>query len=205
MPKSYANLKSPILKSLFQSPIIALLSHWFFQGLLYMDNTERFFKLGIDLLGCLIMVPIFTILFRMNFLLTLMLSLFIIHTLNFLFNGQVWGVLKKYGLVHITWLQYEQYVKNLAERVNKEHSIIKALVYGSVSRKEWNESSDLDIRIIRKTGLWHGVRVCSFLLCERSRALFKRFPIDAYVLDNTKSLSKLSIDEEGINLIGMFL
>ena len=67
---------------------VALPSHWLFQGLFYMDATERLFKLGLDLLGTIV----FAILLA-SFLpapSALLFGFLAAHSLNFFFNGQLW-------------------------------------------------------------------------------------------------------------------
>jgi L-malate glycosyltransferase len=197
--KIYANVKSIPLGKIFKSPFTALLSYWIFQGMLYMDRTELAFKLGLDLLGTLIFTP-----FLKTFYSTpasLLLGFVLTHTINFLFNGQIWGALKFYGFVKNSQEKFERYTLDFANRVRENSSLKKALVFGSLSRHEWHETSDLDIRLLRKPGVINGLHACRFLLTERTRALFARFPIDAYVIDDLSSLSKLRSDEKGIDLL----
>ena len=87
------------------------------------------------------------------------------------------------------------YAELIAARVRKEHSIKSAATYGSCSRSEWKSSSDLDIRLIRQPGLVNGVWACIFVLTERTRALFNKYPLDIYVLDDIDNLDRLRSDE----------
>jgi len=195
---TYAKLKSPFMRLLFKSPVIAIVSHWIFQSMLYADNTERFFKIGLDV----ILTIIFTLFYSSFMSLTLsVIAAFISgHTLNFLFNGQLWGLLKSYQLVNISSIKFHSYLARLADRTRQCRAIKKTLVYGSLTRGEMHEYSDLDLRILRKPGLANGIHACWFLLIERSRALIARFPLDAYVLDNAKKLSVMKNDETGIDI-----
>jgi len=172
--------------------------HWAFQSLFYMDATERWFKIGLDVLltaglGILLdrWLP-WSIAWTIGFM--------IAHTLNFLFNGQLWGALKHYGSLHQTFEDFARYVDAFAQRAGREPSIASVLVYGSLSRQTWSPSSDLDARIVRQPGLLNGLRACWFLLQERSRALVQRFPLDVYVIDSPRALDKLRTDEEAISL-----
>jgi len=158
-----------------------LASHWLFQSLLYMDMTERRFKLGLDialaLLGTVILVA------WLPLPAAAMLALVVAHTLNFLLNGHLWGVLKHYGMVHNTQAAFQEYVDRFWMRVEREPSIEHGFICGSISREQWSPSSDLDVRLIRRPGFLNGLRACWFVLLERSRAFRARFPIDIYVLD----------------------
>ena len=195
----YGKINYPILGRMLRYPATALASHWLFQGLLYMDKTERLFKLGLDailtLTGYLVLqrwlspAPLFGVTF------------FTAHTLNFLFNGQVWGVLKGYGMVEMERADFDTYTTGIVNRARREPSIDKLLLYGSLARKQWTVTSDFDARIVRKTGHINGLRACWFVLRERSLALFKQFPIDIYVLDSVTFLDKMRNDEEPCDLL----
>jgi predicted nucleotidyltransferase len=195
----YAKVRPGAVRRLLKSPWVAVASHWTFQSLFYMDPTERWFKIGLDLLltvaGALLLgiwlpgvVP-----WAMAFALA--------HTLNFLFNGQLWGVLKHFGLVSFSADQFGQYTQGLRQRARSEPSIRRFLVYGSLVRGEWSSSSDLDARVLRHPGLVNGLRSCWFLMRERTRALFARFPLDIYVADSERSLGKLCPEESAVDLL----
>jgi len=196
--KVYAKVTARHQSWILRSPFAALISHWVFQGMLYMDRTERLFKLGLDLIG----IVFFATLLRefTGVPLTWMTAFVLAHTINFIFNGQMWVVLKFYGVTRTSSV-FNRYVDGFAKRARAEESIVAAIVYGSLVRREWLPSSDLDVRLLRKPGFANGLRACWFLLTERTRAFFYRFPLDAYVIDRVDSLSKLRDDEQGFDLI----
>ena len=83
--KSYANINTPLLKEIVDHKLGALALHWIFQGLLYMDATERWFKIGLDVIMC---IPITKILSQwLPRALSWGLGLVLAHTLNFILNG----------------------------------------------------------------------------------------------------------------------
>jgi thymidylate kinase len=179
---------------------LALVSHWIFQSVLYMDPSERWFKLGLDF----ILTALGTLLLKtwLTWPVAVGVSFFAAHTLNFFLNGQLFALLKNYGGVSHTYEQFMAYTDALAQRAKKETSIQKIVMYGSISRQSWSHSSDLDARILRKPGVKNGIRAAWFLLKERTRALFSRFPLDMYVLDSERSLkdSRLKADEQPVLL-----
>jgi hypothetical protein len=198
-PATYANLRSPLARRLFQSPIAGLASHWLVQSIFTMDRTERRFKLGLDLLLTpLLGLPLAR---RLRGPAPWLSAAVVAHTLNFLFNGQLWGVLKIYGLVRWEGARFATYTADLARRASAEPAISALIVYGSLSRGEWAPSSDLDGRILRRPGPVNGLRACAFLLGERSRALLAGFPLDLYVVDSPAALDRLRSDEGGIDLL----
>ncbi len=195
----YAKIRQPLLRRLMGCPLPALISHWTFQSLLYMDNTERLFKLGLD--AVLTAGIAYLLKTWMPWRVALPAAFIMAHTLNFLFNGHLWGILKHYGMVQTTREAFERYVHGLSRRARREQSIQHLYVYGSLARQEWSPSSDLDARLVLRPGLANGLRACWFVLCERSRALIARFPLDLYVIDRSDALHKLRSDEQAFDLI----
>ena len=100
------------------------------------------------------MTAFFTTLIQLiiPFIPALMLSSLIAHSLNFLFNGQLWGVLKQYGLVNTPFNEFSAYVEQMVLRAGQEPAISSFIVYGSLSarsgpilgfgRPAWSASRD---------------------------------------------------------------
>jgi len=198
--KVYAKVRNPWLQAVVRHQSGALLTHWLFQGLLYMDPTERWFKLGLDLVLALIMGAVLAL--WLPVLPALVLGGLIAHTLNFLFNGQVYGVLKHFGSVRHTWEQFDGEVQRLRRRIAEEPSIVYAAAYGSLAREEWSPTSDLDLRLVRAPGVRSAWRVCWFAVEERTRAFWHRFPLDLFVLDTFASLNRMAENDRPVVLGG---
>lgn len=175
-----------------KAPII-LLSNWLFQGILYMDRTEKVFKLALDALFTITLV-----LLGVNITASIVIS----HTLNWIFNGHIFAVFKNLKLMKTSKEKFDAYIENLRKKVENESSIVWAGVYGSLVRGEFKETSDLDVRLIRKPGFINGVRACVFVMKERSWATFNRFPLDIYVGDSFKFLDKICKEEIPIIIKG---
>lgn len=199
----YGKFRSPLLRSILKRPAAALALHWVFQGLVYMDPAERWFKLALDALLTALLAPLLGLFLRP--VPALLLSFLAAHTLNFLFNGQLWGALKQYGLVYTSPQIFEGYLSGLRRRASREPSIRHLYVYGSLAREEWSPFSDLDARLVRRPGFFNGLSACWFVLKERSRALFARFPLDLYVIDRVGNLKKLRPDETAVDIMEMEL
>lgn len=172
--------------------LVIVLINWTFQSLLYMDKTEKAFKLTLDL----ILFVIFFIILKqfMAIYAALLISLIIAHTINWIINGHIYALLKTFGVVKTKPDVFIQYLDNLKEKSSKENSILLVATFGSLSREELNENSDLDVRIVRKKGNINGLKTCIFTLMERSWAFFNKFPLDLYLLDNFEEISKLKED-----------
>lgn len=188
--KSYAKVESPWLRLLVSRRCGALASHWMFQGMLNMDRSERYFKVGLDLVLWMILTPILRI--WLSGPLALGLGLWAAHTVNFVVNGQIYAVLKTFGKVQSTQISYEREVAMLSERLAREPAVLYAAAYGSLARGQWSPTSDLDVRLVRAPGWRSALRVCWFALRERSRAFWRRFPLDIFVLDSYASLERLA-------------
>jgi L-malate glycosyltransferase len=177
---------------IYSNKILALFIHWVFQGILYADRTEKIFRIFIDIIFTLFFY--FILSFIINTLISIIVAFIIAHTINSIFNGQMFVVARHFGRSRNPHYR-TNYIKRFKKRISKEKSIQAAAIYGSFSRGEAKFDSDIDVRIIRKSGVINGIRACSFGLSERSRALFDEFPLDLYVIDGSEHLLKLRIDE----------
>jgi hypothetical protein len=189
---SNSRLLRPILSNVF----LALGIHWFFQCVLEMDRTERYFKIAMD--------AILTILFSLvliqwlSSIPSICLGWILAHTINFLLNGQAFVVLKHFGDIRNQADEIEKYISSMKIRMVAEASLQWAGIYGSLSRGEMKETSDLDVRVIRYPGLVNGFRACFFVMGERIRAHVNRFPLDILLLDSPRLLKYLRPDEPPI-------
>jgi hypothetical protein len=191
--KGYAKFESSFMQRVVKSPLVALGMHWAFQSVFYMDTTERFFKLALNAGGTLAIWAVLRQ--RLIEYPALLLAFLLAHSVNLLANGHLWGVLKHYGYVENRYDAFETYAQQFAQRVRAEESMTYGAIYGSRVRAEWQPSSDLDVRLVRRPGFWHGIRACWFVLRERSRATWYRFPLDLYVLDSYAPLDAMRNDE----------
>jgi thymidylate kinase len=188
-----------VAKKAQRSMLVAVMLHWTFQSMFFMDRTERWFKIGMDALLTLAgtLVLQFVIPWPAAFLLAFLTA----HTINFFFNGQLFALLKNYGYVEHTYLEFRDYAQGLASRAMAEPSIQYVALYGSLSRDAWTATSDLDGRILRRPGWINGVRSCWFLMGERTRAMNAGFPLDMYVIDRETTITdRLREDEKLVRL-----
>lgn len=187
------------LQPLLRSPIVALGVHWVFQGILYMDRTERLFKIGVELVIASILF-FFALIAGFKLIWAVVVSFLLAHTINWLVNSQIWVVMKHFKMVRHTRDEFDRYIGSLKRRIGKEPSITWGAAFGSLARGEWNEYSDLDVRLVHKPGLQNSVRACWFVMKERSRAFAQRFPLDIYLLDDFSRSLELRPDEYPVHL-----
>lgn len=168
--------------------LVLTFSSWLFQGIFYMDTTEKYFKVLLDFI---IFFPLF---FTLNNYLTILLSFLIAitlsHTINWIFNGQIFVLLKNLRLINTTTSRFFDYLEDFKKRVENENSIVAAAAFGSLSREKIKKTSDLDIRVIRNPGIINGINACVFVLKERTKSFFKGFPLDIYLLDSSEMVDK---------------
>jgi hypothetical protein len=191
---------SKLLQPLLRSKMGALLIHWGAQGLFNMDRTDRILKLSLDVVG----TGVLALLFR-SFLATYLaipLAAILAHTANFVFNAHPWVVLKHFGIGYYDHEGLTTYTTEFGKRAASCPALLGAGIWGGFARQDHAnpDTPDVDVRVIRRPGLVNGVRSSWFVLVERSRANWRKFPLDMFLLDRMHSLSRLSQSEVPIIL-----
>jgi len=177
---------------------IIVAANWLFHGFLYMDTTEKAFFLIIDLV---LFVPLFLMFLAFtNLIFSVILSAIVAHTLHFFFNGHFYVLLKNLGRSETGFAHLKDYMNWLVKRADGKSEILAVVAYGSLSRHQLSESSDLDVRIVRQDGAINGLKACIFTFMERSRALLRKIPLDVYTFDGFRSLDKIDPSEPPVIL-----
>lgn len=130
------------------------------------------------------------------------ISFLIAHTLNWMFNDNLWTCIQFTlpNLLNPGNDKTKDYLMKMQNRMKKRASVGGCMIYGSMSRGVWKEKSDLDVRILRKTGIINGL--LGYLACwsERLIAVFSKQPLDIYMADTPEFLKKMRSDEYPIFL-----
>lgn len=176
---------------------IVIIKQWIHQGFTYLDKTEMFYRLIWELIPFLIFFPILYLTFEVNILMSVLISLVLGHTLNWIFNFNFWTCLcftfpnlKNPGNDATI-----KYLKGIQKRMLKADSIGGCMVYGSMSRGVWHIKSDLDMRILRKPGIINGFKSYLIVFRERIIAVWFKQPLDLFMADSIEFLDKLRDDE----------
>jgi len=193
--KIYADVRSPLLRPLLQNRYADLVSNWAFQGMLIRTWSERLFRFAFELISTL---AIFLALsFYIPQTLALVMSVLITHTFNWSFNGNIWSLLIQRGRFVEQDGKTGSMVKNVEflrdlERKEKTSagSVAAIAVFGSLSRGEFCESSDIDVRVVRKSGLINCLKANVFAFYLRSAAFIRKIPLDLYVLDKVDQIKR---------------
>lgn len=182
-----------------------LMRNWLHQGITYMDTGELTVRLIIESLELIIVYFIISTFLTPNYSLiaNIILSGIVVHTFNWIFNMNFYALL----MFSIPFLKNRgeditiDYLNTMAARLKRSKSVSGLAIFGSISRNQWHEKSDIDARILRKPGLKNLLGSAIAVMEERFLAFFLRQPLDIYLADNTGFLKKMRKDEVPIFLI----
>lgn len=183
--------------------LIVLFRNWLHQGFTYLDKTEMFYRIIWEL------IPFSVLCYLLNYLsislwLNIFISLAFAHTLNWLFNDNLWTCIQFTlpNLLNPGNDKTIKYLNNMQMRMHNCDAVAGCMIYGSLSRGVWKDKSDLDIRILRKAGVINGFKAYWACWIERLIAVKERQPLDIYVADGIDFLKKMRVDEFPIFLKG---
>jgi len=184
----YAHVKLPLFRQLVKNRYVTLASNWTFQGLLIKTWGERFFLFMLNLIFAF---PIFILLsFPLHQVTAAILAVIIAHTLTWAFNGCIWASLKFTGASYNT-ARSIKFITNLEKgEMNTFGSISAIVAFGSLSRGEFTETSDIDMQIVRTPGIFNWVKANAFGFYLRSVAFLRKIPLDLYVLDGVNQIGR---------------
>jgi glycosyltransferase involved in cell wall biosynthesis/predicted nucleotidyltransferase len=180
---------------------VSLFRNWFHQNMTYMDKTELIFKLMYEAMLFFITFFLMKILFSFGIYTNIVVSFLITHSITWFLSGHMWSLLiKKQGFSGPGVKNLLLSLIDLQKAISKERSILCCVGFGSLSRGELHDNSDLDLRIVRKPGLIKGLRACIFAFLKRLEAYKSRVELELYVGDNLRFLDKMRKDEPPVVL-----
>ena len=172
--------------------MIELIRHFVAQGFVYMVWPERIIKIALGI--------IFFVIFYWAGV-NLFLSVFLSHLINFLINAQSMIILRYFVKdICVTRDKTERFVA-FVRKYGRYFAIRESIFFGSISRNEIRQTSDLDVRIFVRTGLNNALQGALFVLICRSWSTFHLFPLDIYMFQDAQYLNRLNSDELGISII----
>lgn len=181
---------------------INIVRNWLHQAVSYMDKGEMLSRLVIEFIElCLVSVLVNYVL--QDLVISVVVGFVVVHTWNWVTNCLFWAViifafpnLKNPGAE-----KTREYLNSMRTRLLRSNSVSGLAVYGSVSRRSWHDRSDVDIRILRRKGVFNLLSVTFITMQERFTALMYKQPIDLYFADTADFLKKMRVDEVPILLI----
>lgn len=147
-----------------------------------MDRTERCFRLGYE--GLLVAVSISALRWLgVNWSFTVLASLAIAHSILWITYGEKFVALKNLGLKISPKAEVDNYLIRLKASTRALDYLSAVVVSGSYAENRYRESSDVDVRVLRRHGVVPGFRACLWALRQRTSCTFRRIPLDLLIID----------------------
>ena len=188
-----------------KAQLLNLPRNWLHQALLYMDRTELLVRVLIEIgifVGLLYPLSLFlqSGIFDWR---ALTLSFILVHTVNWIINGNWWALMMFTfpGIRNAGEKATCEYLSVMTVRLKRSQSIAALAVYGSPARGQWHDKSDLDLRILREKGFFHGLTAAVITMRERLIAFISGQPVDLFLADSPQFLMKMRKDEKPIVLL----
>jgi predicted nucleotidyltransferase len=186
--------------------LVNFLRNWLHQAITYMDTGERTVRLAMESAEIVILwvlLETFVMPAGLHAALPLTVSTVLVHTLNWIFNGNFWA-LYLFAVPNAEnrgEAETVRYLNAMARRLERSASVSGLALFGSVARGKWHKCSDIDIRIIRNPGIANLIAASIVAMRERLYALLNRQPLDLFLADDVKFLRKMRSDETPIFLL----
>ena len=182
--------------------LLNLARNWLHQAMTYMDAGELSFRVAVESLEISVLAFVFSSV-GVGLLLSILSAGILVHTFNWITNGLFWSVMlfSFPNMRNAGEFRTCEYLNKMTERLKGIKSISGLAIYGSVSRGQWHERSDIDMRILRKPGFVNLIIAAACMLRERFIAFLYKQPMDMYLADSTDFLLNMRADERPIFLI----
>jgi len=178
--------------------------NWLHQAITYMDKGEMIVRIVVECLETLACFCLIRYLTNADVSIhIIMLSWLFIHTFNWISNGNIWALLI-FTFPHLRNRGEKEtckYLNEFARRLGHSESITGICLYGSISRNVWHERSDIDIRILRKEGLYNLIIAVLLTMKERWLAMIHQQPLDLFLIDDVDILQRMRSDESPVLLL----
>jgi len=177
--------------------------YWLHQRLRYMDTSERWFHLALNML---LWVGVFITLLVAGYgkpkWLIAIYSLLISRSINYIFNDNLWvGLMHSFTFVKNPGLaRMASYLAASQDRLSRCPSIHAYALYGGIVRNKFHAKSDLDVRYVRSPGFYNAIAANMCAARERVIAVVNRIPLDLNVGDSVAFLDKMRDDEPPVIL-----
>ncbi len=191
-------LKNQFLSRLLASKGGIFLSNWTFQGMRYMNYGEKIHRVAIE--AGIFLVIFFSSSFIWNKGLRCFFSLCVAHTLSFFLNGHFFVLMRYLGDYKKSKQDAMAYVVKLQNSMDNKQFLLGAILCGSLSRGDNTETSDLDIRLVKREGWYNAIRAFNFCTVTRIQAFFSAMAVDVYVFDIEELKTKIRSDEKPVVL-----
>jgi len=197
--KPQGKFEGTLLGKLLKTRLAVMASNWVFQGMRYMNVYEVSLKLLIDLV--LVVLIMLFVLNDSSFYSSIVLSIIIAHTVNWVINGHIFVLMRYVAPVPKTEKHFEDFIQKMKSSALNWKSVDGVAIYGSYCRGTLHKYSDLDVRVVTNPGVINSIFGALFCFYQRLIAIFYLFPLDVYACDKMEFLDQLRDDEKPFILI----
>ncbi|HEY9202193.1 MAG TPA: nucleotidyltransferase domain-containing protein [Gammaproteobacteria bacterium] len=191
--KPQGRFEGTMIGRLLKTRLAVIASNWVFQGMRYMNMYEISLKLLIDIVFTVLLYHLLS--FYLNVASSLIVSVLVAHTLNWVFNGHIFVLMRYVAPVPKTEQDFEDFIQKMKDISLKWSSVDGVAIYGSYCRGALHKFSDLDVRVITQPGMINSISGAVFCLYLRLIAFFDVFPLDIYACDKMMLLDRMRDDE----------
>ncbi len=165
-----------------------IFSNWLFQGILHADRTEKIYRISCTLLFFSMILFLFYLFTPWNWMQIIVVSILCGHTLNWILNGNFSAILvHRLMLKKTTKNDLFNFVETLSGKLQDNKSLLYTAVFGSMSRGELKDSSDLDLSMVRNPGFTNAIKSLWLVLIVRKQADFKGIPLELFLSDSPEN------------------
>jgi predicted nucleotidyltransferase len=188
-----------LCRKVLQSGLGVVASNWVAQSMLYAETTEVVFKLSLELAVFFALLGIYSLFGDLTACVLVGIG-GLTHTVTFFINGHFFNLGRFLGIVRSEARSFIEYPQGIGLRLKRRRSVMAVVVFGSLSKGRFSDTSDLDVRVIAKGGFIAGYVASFWVFLERFRALLSKYPLDIYTLNTKKGLEKINPEEPPIIL-----
>lgn len=193
--------RSPALAALTQTCAFILAVNWCLQGMRGMDRKELAFRLGLELLLAVALLP--ALAWAMPAGAACIAALLAAHTVSFTLNGQFWVCARYCRCYRRDPQLLDLFLQRIAVILGGRPWLREAVCIGSLGRtgRAHGERADLDLRLLFPPGLRGWLRTNLLLLRLRARAFVGGIPLDLYAYEQPERLRRFDQRERLLVLL----
>ena len=176
-------------------------SYWLSQGIIHADITEKTYKILFSIITSVLIAIVFFDYVGMTVGRSIVLGIIFGHSLNWIINSNFYNI-----IIHRLYLSTLDknnafdYLDSLAQRLHGNSSILYVTSHGSICTGNLKSTSDIDVALIRRTGIKNALESIFFVTREKKIADFRGIPLEIYLMDAPEAALK-RFKEEGTPLV----
>lgn len=172
---------------------------WVLQILHSTDRTERWIRILTEIAAVLILVGLLCLQeWCTSVFAAVAGSMIAVHSVSWLLIGNFWVyMLDSFQRVGNPGIEeVMRFVDTCRDVFLATDSSDAILIYGSMCRSMFHNRSDLDLRVLRRPGVWNGLKAVYSAMYVKAIAFFRLVPVDLQVVDSMAFLYNQMRDDE---------